>query len=218
MIYAISDLHLCGPKDEFQVSRKAFLDWASSVPDKSVIVVGDCFDLLRASLAEIEAEYSRDVIPLLEAKVREWVIGNHDREMLSFMDGQYHGIPVCEKLLLGNALFLHLHQMDPANGTFHAVGDTITRSVDWIADHTSQGFMGWARTAESWAKGTGRSGDKEKYRALALDFVEWFSIPGREIKSVCGGHTHQADQESRNGITYLNCGTWINGKTDFVTL
>jgi UDP-2,3-diacylglucosamine pyrophosphatase LpxH len=48
--------------------------------------------------------------------------------------------------------------------------------------------------------------------------VEWFHVGDKQITQIVGGHTHQPDLAERNGITYRNTGTWLNGRSDFLRL
>jgi len=217
--YVIGDLHFQGKGrgDELgKAGRIALRTFLMPLPDRSVILNGDILDLLRESLAGIEKN-DEDLLALLFRKARAFNAGNHDRAAREYMDGQYRGVPVTDKLIIGDTIFLHGDLFDLVNSQGRVFGETITRIVDWLADRIP-GVMKHARKLEAWARKVGRFGGPAKYRELAFDYIRTMEVNGVKIRRVVLNHTHKKDHVEKDGMTYLNSGTWINGKRDFLKI
>ncbi len=212
--WVISDTHFqaTGRSDELgKAGRAALREFLMSIPDGSLILCGDILDLLRASLAEIEAA-DEDLLALIFRKALVWIVGNHDVGALSFMDGKYRGVPIVERYVEGSTIFMHGHQFDAVNSGW--LGPSITRVVDWITDRTTSRVNVWARTIEHWIRSVGRFGRHEDYREKAFEFLKEHS----EYTQIVMGHTHKKDSVVRPEGTYVNSGTWINGARGFARL
>lgn len=59
--YVVSDLHLLdrSKADDFQENEAPLRRFLQGIPDKSLILCGDIFDLLQADLKEIEKSYGK---------------------------------------------------------------------------------------------------------------------------------------------------------------
>jgi UDP-2,3-diacylglucosamine pyrophosphatase LpxH len=215
--FFISDLHFCdgGRSDEFNGNQKALRTFLASIPDRSLILVGDILDLLRAPLDSILKAHGEEIKLLME-KTEYYVTGNHDREMLG--KGPFMGVPVVEKLLIGQTLVMHLNQFDLVNSEGNVLGDVITRTVDWMADHISPKIQNYARKVEQWARKLGRFGSTSTYREKALNYIRYFNCRDVKIVRIIGGHTHKFDNAKDGPLQYWNDGCWLYPKHDFLIL
>ncbi len=220
--WIISDLHIgLGMSDEFAADAelKAFL---LTIPDRSLIINGDLFELLKDDRLDDIVKARQELIDLLFQKALVYVTGNHDRSMLnsSFAPPQFMGVPVAKYFIESGILYTHGDVFDPANNdSNHVVGDTVTGMVGWLAENVSPEVNGWSRGLEKFTRDVGRNGDPVHYRNMALDFVEHLLIDWHRIDRVVLGHTHQVDYEKRNSRwEYFNTGCWINRNFDVLKL
>jgi len=220
--WSISDLHLgVGKSNEFG-ARMKLVEFLNSIPDRSLILNGDIFELLKDDrLEDIVAEW-KDLVGLLFQKAVAYVIGNHDRSLLnsSFSPPSFMGAPIMRYLIEGDTLFMHGDQFDPANNdTNHIVGDTVTGMVGWLSENISQEINGWSRELEKLTRDIGRNGDSAHYRNSALDFIEHMVVDWHRLSRVVVGHTHQKDYDKRNDrLEYYNTGCWLQGHEDVLEL
>lgn len=208
MLWAISDLHLGDRKrgDNFtgEYHLRTFLE---SIPDKSLVLLGDVFDLTEAKLLSVELAYN-ELIQLLFQKALYYVVGNHDLSMVGLM--YYMGVPVVEKLILGSTVFMHGHQLDILNEDGNSIGPVVTRAVHWMEHHVSSRIGKQASKLEMWLRNQGKFGRPQDYRRKALRYVESFYVNSDCINMIVLGHTHVKD--SCRG--YMNTGAWVYRKMD----
>ncbi len=220
--WVISDLHFgVGKSNEFQ-DKLRLIAFLRSIPDRSLILNGDIFELLKDdSLDEILKEWD-ELLQLLFQKALAYVTGNHDRYMLasSFSPPSFMGVPVIRYLIENDTLFMHGDQFDPTNNdSNHILGDTVTGMVGWLSENVFPAINGWSRELERLVRNIGRNGDPVHYRNTALDYIEHMVIDWHRLSRVVLSHTHQKDYELRNDrFEYLNSGCWINGHQDVLEL
>ncbi len=218
----ISDLHLGVDNSNEFFREEKLTSFLNSIPDRSLVLDGDIFELLKDDCLSVIIEQWKDLIPLLFTKALAYVIGNHDRSMAnsSFSPPQFMGVPVMRYLILGDTMFTHGDIFDIANNdSNHAVGDTVTGMVGWLAEHVSPQVNILSRELEKAIRNIGRYGDPIHYRNSALAFIEHFIADWKRPSRIVLGHTHQLDYEKRNDRwEYFNTGCWVNGRTDITRL
>lgn len=222
----ISDLHIAdgGKSDEFkQNGREGELrTFLESQPDRSVILLGDILDLLRAMLKDVLG-YWGPLIDLIFRKGAVWIAGNHDAEAFSFMDSQFMGVPIRKDLILGSTFFTHGNRFDPYTKDPDSLGDTITKIEDWLVRQTNPEVGVLSRDLEAFLRGSGRYGEKASYGKMSLDFIQNFWVDEAKIKRICIGHTHQADHQvletpGQPDLEMYNTGCWIDEHSDILKL
>lgn len=222
-IYVVSDLHMYngGEEDEF-TGEGAFLEFAESVPDRSIIWLGDIFELCKEKTLKELIVTRGYFVERVARKILKYVVGNHDREIanISFEIPRFMGIPVAKYYILDGILFMHGDLFDAAcNEDNSQVGETITQVVGWLAENVSPEVNKAARSLESLARDVGRQGNPVDYAMKAFNLVEHFWIGEERLRGVCLGHTHISDYGVRNGrIHYWNSGCWIGGKKDITKI
>jgi UDP-2,3-diacylglucosamine pyrophosphatase LpxH len=223
MRHVISDLHLgVGRSNEFY-EEPALREYLLSIPDRTLIVLGDLFELLKDDpLAAIYARWSV-LIDLIVQKALVIVPGNHDRFILdsSFTPPVFLGIPVARIFVEGDTIYLHGDQFDPMNNDSNRViGDTVTGMVGWLAENVSPDVNAWSRDLEALARDIGRNGDPVHYRNSALAYIEHMLIDWHRLRRIVLGHTHQVDHAVWNDrFEYFNAGCFgLAGHTDTLRL
>ncbi len=213
----ISDLHIGnkGKADDFKGNENNLITFLKTLPDRSIIFVGDILELLQFTLEEVEAEYP-ELLELLFRKARVYVVGNHDKAMLVFRE--YREVPVVEKLIVKNTLIMHLHQFDWVNSKGHVLGDFVAKIGGWLEKYVWKDIDIWFSKFERWARQNGRFGSSKAYREASFEFIQNFVYNGTQITQIVGGHSHKLDKAELNGFKYFNCGTWTNGKQDSIEI
>jgi UDP-2,3-diacylglucosamine pyrophosphatase LpxH len=220
--YVVSDLHLgVGKSNEFD-AVKQLRDFLLSIPDRSLVLLGDLFELLKDdSLAQIVAQW-KWLVDLIVQKAEMIVPGNHDRFLLnsSFSPPTFMGVPICRIFVDGDTVYMHGDSFDPCNNDSNRIiGDTVTGMVGWLAENISPDVNEWTRELERLARSIGRNGDPVHYRNSALTYIEHLIVDGHRLSRIVLGHTHQVDNAIWNGrFEYINTGCWINGHFDVTKL
>jgi len=219
-IYSLSDLHLGdkGPRDDFYGNEQKLTEFLQSIPDKSLILVGDVFELWQCHLNNIIAAYP-DLIKLLFKKTLYYVTGNHDQAILklsilpTFQIKMLLGVPVVDKLVLEDTIFIHGHQLDVANSKYKWLGQSITKMAGWLEKYIDKDIDVWAEQFVMKLKKMGRFGFPEHYRDEAIRYAK-----KEGVKRIVFGHSHVEDYAKIDDIEYFNCGTWTNGKSHIVKI
>lgn len=224
MIYVISDLHLgVGDSNEFD-AEKDLTAFLKGIPDRSLVINGDLFELLKDDPLEAIVKRWKGLVDLLFQKALVYLAGNHDRFMLcsSFTPPMFMGVPVARQVIIGDTLIMHGDFFDVANCGLtesHAIGDSITQAVGWLAENITTEVNEWSRELEKAVRNIGRNGDPQYYSTSALNYIEHIIIDWHRLSKVVLGHTHQKDHGIRNDrFEYFNSGCWLLGHEDILTI
>lgn len=220
IFYSISDLHLGdkGPKDDFYGNEQKLAEFLQSIPDNSLILVGDVFELWQCHLDNIIAAYP-DLIKLLFKRALYYITGNHDQAILklnvlpTFQIKMLLGVPVVEKLILGDILFMHGHQFDAANSKYKWLGQSITGLAGWLEKYIHKDIDVWAEQFVMKLKKLGRFGYPDQYRKDAIAYAK-----KEGVKRIVIGHSHVEDYAKTDDIEFYNCGCWVNGKSHVIKI
>lgn len=217
--YCISDLHIGdrSRKDDFQENEPGLIAFLCSIPDNSLILVGDILELWQCKSDKIFEAY-KQLLPLLFTKTKHYVTGNHDRNIPCNKLNRYHNITVTGQLILGDTLFMHGHQFDLVNAKEKGLGFWITKMAGWLESYVDKDIDKKAEQFVMWLKKRGRFGTVDSYREKAFAYARGITANGQKIKRIIIGHTHQPDHAVVDGIEYHNCGTWTNGRKHIVEL
>lgn len=205
-MYFISDLHLGvrDKKDDFQESVLECLRFLVSIPNKSLVLVGDIYDLWENDYSEIYDKYE-NLIDILEAKKYAYIIGNHDSKISKSFS---------EKLIINDTLVMHGHQFDFANKGKGFIGRWMTKMVSWMEKRIWSDIDIPFFKFEMWIKRHGKYANAKTFQDVAFDYINDYNVDDRKIKRIITGHTHQLDHAVRGELEYYNCGTWTNGHKD----
>jgi UDP-2,3-diacylglucosamine pyrophosphatase LpxH len=167
----------------------------------------------QASFDDITATYS-EVFELLRQVSTVVIVGNHDEGLLKIAAALH--FEVLPSLKLVNTYLHHGHVFDPVNSSkWMWVGREATKIAGWIEK------LGYKDIDKDYDK------LKERIRPRdpksEVDYVEANAklavLLG--VKTMIFGHTHEALDKyyqlpGREPIHILNCGTWVDGKRDYI--
>jgi UDP-2,3-diacylglucosamine pyrophosphatase LpxH len=221
----LSDLHL-GTKG---CQSEALLDFLRQVDADTIYLVGDIIDGWRLKSTWYWPQQHNDVVQKLLRKVRKgvrlvYIPGNHDeflRDYLSIQLGQIEVVDSAVHQTADGRLFLVVH-----GDTF----DVVVRHARWLAllgdwayetalivsAHLNRvrrrlGLTYWSLS--QWAKLKVKSavnfiGDYEQ--ALVTEARR------QGVDGIICGHIHHATIQEIAGLTYVNCGDWVESCTAVV--
>jgi len=218
----ISDVHL-GTKG---CQSAMFLDFLRHAEADRIYLVGDIIDGWQLKKNWHWPQAQNDVMQKLLRKVRKgtellYIPGNHDEFLRDFYGTHFGGVEVIEDAIHVGAdgrryLVIHGDIFDVVvrNAKWLAhFGDwaydaaiTINTSFNWV--RRKLGFPYWSLSA--WAKFQVKQ---------AVNFVGAFEqalvseAKRRQVDGVICGHIHHAAMHDKYGITYLNCGDWVESCT-----
>ncbi len=221
----ISDLHL-GTKG---AQAEALLEFLKVHDAETIYLVGDIVDGWRIKKGWYWPQTHNDVVQKLLRKGRKgariiYLPGNHDEFLRDFYGTHFGGIEVRETAIHQAAdgrryLVIHGDFFDVVvqNARWlaylgdwaYAIALAFSMKVNWL--RRKLGFGYWAFS--SWAKVNVK-------RAVNFigKFEETLSAEARKqgVDGVICGHIHAAAHHEMDGLTYINCGDWVESCTAVV--
>jgi UDP-2,3-diacylglucosamine pyrophosphatase LpxH len=210
--FIMSDIHLGS-----EVSRsKDALEMLKQFDFSRLILNGDVFEDLNFKRLSKDDWKFLSYIRKLSGHKRGvevvWVAGNHDgiAEILSHL----LGLQVYDEYIWEyeneKYLAIHGHQFDK----FLNENVIISNLATWFykffqrIDSDDQPISRWMkRRSKTWLRVS------EK---IATDAIEYAKLQG--VKYIFCGHTHQAMERTKDGITYVNSGCWTDVPSQFITI
>lgn len=201
----VSDLHAGdgSPADDLMLNQYNIRSFAYNCEGVVVIGAGDILELKQTSLPKIKNQWGSSFD--YYGKTFDWhyIRGNHD---IDYPDGEY----VYDELIVEHAgrriLITHGHQFDPMCRKNHPLLNAITKMaglIEWVYPNIDNGW--WGRC---------------KFQRLAplMTYIQQASLYAvkRQCDTIIFGHTHNVYCGIYNGITVVNSGCWVNGRSDFV--
>lgn len=208
----ISDLHLGSEMCQAKALEE-FLNWAPE-HSKELVINGDIFDDLNfnrlkkshfACLRSIRRNSDREDFRLI------WMRGNHDgpADIVSHIVG----VEILDEYIYEKGpvrlLILHGDQFD-----------TIVTNFGWLTDFACGVFyfiQRWApHRASRWIRRVTKRWQRnsERVQERAIEYAK-----SKKCNLVTCGHTHLPLKVEKDGITYVNSGTWIESPpSPFLTL
>ena len=198
----ISDLHLGSDMCQAKALEE-FLNWA---PDhaKELVINGDIFDDLNfnrlkkshfACLRSIRRNSDRDDFRLI------WMRGNHDgpADIVSHIVG----VEILDEYVYDNGqmrlLILHGDQFDTIVTNFGRLTDFACAIFYFIQRWAPHRASRWIRrVTKRWQR------NSERVQERAIEYAK-----SKKCKYVTCGHTHLPLKTEKDGIIYVNSGTWI---------
>ena len=221
----ISDIHL-GTK---MSSSDKLLEFMKTFECEKMYLVGDIIDCWSMSKKMIWSQLHNDVIQKLLRKARKgteivYIPGNHDDIMRNYCDNEFgYIIMVKEAIHIGvdGKLYLVTH-----GDQF----DVVMRNAEWLAHLGSWAydisieisrFVNKVRTVfklpywslSSYLKNTVKESVKfiGNYEETLTKYVK-----NKNLHGIICGHIHHANIRDINGVTYMNCGDWVESCTAIV--
>jgi len=221
----LSDIHL-GTK---MSQADQLLEFMKTFECEKIYLVGDIVDCWAMSKKTIWSQYHNDVIQKLLRRARKgteivYIPGNHDEVMRDYCDNEFgHIIMVREAIHVGvdSRLYLVTHgdQFDVviknAKWVAHLGSWAYDVSIDigrWVSRVRS--FFNMAQwSLSSYLKHT----VKESVNFIG-DYEETLTgyVKSKKLDGIICGHIHYANIRDIDGITYMNCGDWVESCTALV--
>jgi UDP-2,3-diacylglucosamine pyrophosphatase LpxH len=221
----ISDIHL-GTK---MSQADELLNFMKTFECEKIYLVGDIVDCWAMSKKTIWSQYHNDVVQKLLKRARKgteivYIPGNHDEVMRNYCDNEFgHIIIVQEAIHIG------------VNGKLYLVThgdqfDIVMRNAKWLAHLGSWaydvsismsimlnkvrslfGMSQWSLSA--YLKNT----VKESVNFIG-DYEETLTkyVKNKGLNGIICGHIHHANIRDIDGVTYMNCGDWVESCTALV--
>ena len=220
----ITDVHL-GPRGSKAGALLAFL---RDVEFDTLYLVGDLIDIWALRRGIYWPQEHNDIIQKLLRKGRKgteiiYIIGNHD-EFLSAFHGHYASVTLQKNAIHETAdgrrlLIMHGHELD-----------TVVQNMGWLAHLGDIGYVllmrcngivnlirhlaglgHWSLSAYVKAGVKNVVSFIGKFEESIVRYAKDFKVDG-----VLCGHIHTASIRQIDGITYYNCGDWVESCTAMV--
>ena len=221
----LSDIHL-GTK---MSQSDQLLEFMKTFECEKIYLVGDIVDCWAMSKKKIWSQFHSDVIQKLLRRARKgveivYIPGNHDEMLREYCDAEFgHIILVQECIHVGinGKLYLVTHGdefdvvIKNAKWMAHLGSWAYDVSIDigrWVSKARS--FFNMAQwSLSSYLKHTVKEsvnfiGD---YETTLANYVR-----SKKLDGIICGHIHHANIRDIDGITYMNCGDWVESCTALV--
>lgn len=221
----ISDIHLGSPNCQ----AEKLLAFLKDNESEYLILVGDIIDFWALKRNRYWPETHNTVLQKIMRKARHgtkvvYIPGNHDHRMRDY-DG----------FVLGNIQIRDEYLHDLANGRqmicLHGDQfDVVTKYHKWIAVLGDVGYTALValnrllnrfRTAFNMKPWSLSAYVKDSVKTLVnviSDYKESFTVYSKSLglRDIICGHIHHAEISISDGITYYNCGDWVESLTAIV--
>jgi len=220
----ISDVHL-GTKTS---NAEALLRFLRDYDCEKLYVVGDLIDIWQLRRGRYWPQMHNDVIQKILRKARKgvpvvYIPGNHD-EFVSTFGGSYGNISIQQRAIHVTAdgrriLVIHGHELDTVvqNAKWLAyLGDvgyqfllSLNPTINFVRRRFGLGYWSLSAYAKKRVKdAVSFIGEFEK---AIVRYAEKF-----RVDAVLCGHIHSAAVHQFGGVTYYNCGDWVESCTAMV--
>ncbi|MBA3034747.1 MAG: UDP-2,3-diacylglucosamine diphosphatase [Gammaproteobacteria bacterium] len=222
----LSDIHL-GTRG---CQAERLLDFLRDHEAEYLFLVGDIIDFWVMNRGIQWSAAQNTVVQKLLRRARHGekiflIPGNHDEALREYLDMNFGGIQVVGEYIHAAAdgrryLLIHGDEFDQ-----------VTRHHRWVAMLGDIAYNGLVRI-NAWLSWLRRRFNRPGYWSLAgyakrkvktavsfiFDFEDSVIRAARErgVDGVICGHIHSATIREANGITYLNCGDWVDSCTAIV--
>ncbi len=224
--FLISDLHLGdgARADNFRRSQaeETILRFFDRVArqSKRLILVGDLFELWKFDLPICLKTYHRILAKLQQLADQGveiiYIFGNHDFD-LSYLQSLFHF--VYESWDFGHYIHIeHGHRFDKDTGLSWKIRKAAVWLVSWLERWVDRNLdlrlERWLQKCHIFQPKTPAS---KWYRGTLMEYVTEVKKLLQIYRLVILGHTHKPllQNLTETGI-YANCGTWIDGKRDYI--
>lgn len=221
----ISDVHL-GTRHAQVDALLAFLKQNRS---EYLYIVGDLIDGWELKRNWYWEDGYNTLIQKLLRKQRKhtritYITGNHDEFLESFIGLKFGGVALAQEAIHVAAdgrryLVIHGHQFDGLTHFNRVLERLGSRLYDWVLNlnmylnrlrrRLGLGYWSFAAFLKSKAKGAVQY--ITDYESAMVSFAAAHQVDG----IICG-HIHRAEIRDIGGMTYLNCGDWVESCTALV--
>ena len=222
----LSDIHL-GTR-ACQADR--LLDFLREHPAEQTFLIGDIVDFWAMSRSIHWTQAQNTVVQKLLRRARHgervvFIPGNHDEALRDYCGIVFGDIEVVDELVHETAdgrRFLLIHG---------DIFDQVTRHHRWVAVLGDQAYgllvrlnlwLSWGRRKLGIAGYWSLAGYAKRKVKTAFNFIFDFEASAvrhareRGLDGVICGHIHWATMRDIDGLTYINCGDWVDSCTAIV--
>lgn len=222
----LSDIHL-GTR---ACQAESLLEFLREYESEHLFLVGDIIDFWAMSRGIHWTAAQNTVVQKILKRARHgvrvvFIPGNHDEAIR-----EHAGIS------FGDILVVHEHVHAAADGKRYLLlhgdeFDTVTRCHRWLAVLGDRAYsfvvrlnvtLSWIRRSLGVAGYWSLSGYAKRKVKSAVSFIDDFeqsvvrNVKDRCLDGVICGHIHAATLREMEGITYINCGDWVDSCTAIV--
>jgi len=221
----ISDIHL-GTK---MSQPDKLLDFMKTFECEKIYLVGDIVDCWYMSKKPIWPQFHNDTVQKILRKARKgtevyYIPGNHDDVLRNYCDNEFGNIMLVRETIhigVDNKLYLVTH-----GDQF----DIVMRNAEWLAHLGSWAydvsielsrFVNKVRTVFGlpyWSLSSYLKNTVKESVSFIGNYEETLSkyVKGKNLNGIICGHIHHANIRDIDGITYMNCGDWVESCTALV--
>ena len=221
----VSDIHL-GTK---MSQPDKLLDFMKTFECEKIYLVGDIVDCWSISKKPIWPQFHNDTVQKLLRKARKgtevyYIPGNHDDVLRNYCDNEFGNIMLVRETIhigVDNKLYLVTH-----GDQF----DIVMRNAEWLAHLGSWAydvsielsrFVNKVRTVFGlpyWSLSSYLKNTVKESVSFIGNYEETLSkyVKGKNLNGIICGHIHHANIRDIDGITYMNCGDWVESCTALV--
>jgi UDP-2,3-diacylglucosamine pyrophosphatase LpxH len=222
----LSDIHL-GTR---ACQAERLLEFLREYESDHLFLIGDIIDFWAMSRGIHWTAAQNTVVQKILKRARHgvrvvFVPGNHDEAIR-----EHAGVS------FGDILVVHEHVHVAANGKRYLLlhgdeFDTVTRCHRWLAVLGDRAYsfvvrlnvtLSWIRRSLGVAGYWSLSGYAKRKVKSAVSFIDDFeqsvvrNVRDRDLDGVVCGHIHAAAIREVDGVTYINCGDWVDSCTGIV--
>jgi len=222
----LSDIHL-GTR---ACQAERLLDFLREYSAEQTFLIGDIVDFWSMSRSICWTPAQNTVVQKLLRRARHgervvFIPGNHDEALRGYFGIAFGNIEVsdaCVHELADGRRFLLIHGDD---------FDQVTRHHRWVAILGDMGYdllvrlnhwLSWTRRKLGISGYWSLAGYAKRKVKTALNFIFDFEDAAlyhardRGLDGVICGHIHWATIKEKDGLTYVNCGDWVDSCTAIV--
>jgi len=218
----ISDFHL-GTKD---CQAQHILDFLRVHDAETIYIVGDAVDFWRLKLRTYWPQTHNDVVQKLLRKVRAgtrliYIPGNHDEALRDYCGSHFGGVEV---------MLEDVHTTADGKRLLVVHGDAfdgVIHTAEWLRVWScrSYSFALWSNTMANRVRRAFGYGQWSLAHYLktnvsrAVTFIDQYErrvaeeAAKRGLDGVVCGHIHHAADKTIAGLSYRNCGDWVESCT-----
>ncbi|MBL8518731.1 MAG: UDP-2,3-diacylglucosamine diphosphatase [Betaproteobacteria bacterium] len=222
----LSDIHL-GTRG---CQAERLLSFLKHHESENIILVGDIIDFWAMSRSVVWTAAQNTVVQKVLKRARHgvkvlFVPGNHDEALREYDGTAFGDIRIVNE---------HIHHTADGRRLLITHGDAfdqVTRYHKWVAilgDMTynflvrANGWLSWVRRTLKITGYWSLAGYAKRKVKTAVSFIYDFEesvvkhVKDRDLDGVICGHIHAATIRDIDGVTYMNCGDWVDSCTALV--
>jgi UDP-2,3-diacylglucosamine pyrophosphatase LpxH len=221
----ISDVHLGFPG----CSADYLLDFIRDMRCETLYLVGDIIDFWALKKKRYWPQAHNNVVRSILGKAKHdtrvvYVPGNHDEAMRTYDGLTLGNVEIHDRIIHETAdgkrfLILHGDQFDTAVVSGRFIGMIGSAAYDFLLRMNR--YVNWVRGKlgrEHWSLAAAVKHKVKKAVTYISNFEQAVAWEARrqKVDGLICGHIHRAELTQLGGVTYMNCGDWVESCTALV--